>query len=158
MGLARSQFKARDVMAVEPVCVGPSTGIRELARLFEEHEISGAPVVDHQGRVVGVVSKTDLIRKCAEGFGDLPPAYLFDVFEDEDDEGDAQNIVPESLVCVRDLMTVAPLTVGPDEPAKEVARLMFDHRVHRVIVVDEEMVAIGIITSLDLLGALIPHA
>ncbi len=65
VGKEMAHLTARDVMTLEPVCVGPATTIRELARLFEENEISGAPVVNRSGRLVGVVSTTDLVRTLA---------------------------------------------------------------------------------------------
>jgi CBS domain-containing protein len=145
-------LRAQDVMVPEPVCVEPSTTIRQLARVFEENEISGAPVVDQEGRVIGVVSKTDLIRRCSEGTADIPPAYLFEVVceQDGDDDGD---VIPEPLVCVDDFMTPDPVTVTPGAPLRRIARLMFEGRIHRVVVVDEEKFPVGIITSLDMLGA-----
>jgi CBS domain-containing protein len=140
-------------MTPDPICIQPATTIRELARVFENNQISGAPVVDAQGRVVGVVSKTDLIRSCSEGTADIPPAYLFEVLREQGDEDTATEVIPEPLVCVEDFMTEDPLMVSPDVSAASVARLMYDHRVHRVIVVDRDRFPIGIITSLDLLGA-----
>jgi CBS domain-containing protein len=153
MAIVRSELKARDVMTPDPVCVQPATTIRELARVFETHQISGVPVTDAQGRVIGVVSKTDLIRRCSEGTADIPPAYLFEVLCEQGAEDAASEVIPEPLVCVEDFMTEDPLMVSPEVSAATVARLMYDHRVHRVIVVDEDRFPIGIITSLDLLGA-----
>lgn len=153
MSLIKTELKAKDVMTADPVCVGLSASIRELARIFEEHEISGAPVIDHQGKVVGVVSKTDLIRRCAEGTDDIPPAYLFEVLSEQGDEDETSQVMPEPLVCVEDFMTEDPLMVAPDVSARAVARLMFDKRIHRVIVADDGKYPIGIITSMDLLGA-----
>jgi CBS domain-containing protein len=147
----KAELRARDVMTADPVCVSPSTTIRELARVFEEHEISGAPVVDQEGRVVGVVSKTDLIRRCSEGTGDIPPAYLFEILSEQGAEGESE-VIPEPLICVEDFMTEDPLTVLPTVAAATVAREMFERRIHRVIVVDDENFPVGIITSLDLLG------
>ena len=149
----KSALKARDIMTVEPVCVNPSTTVRELARVFEDNEISGAPVVDQEGRVVGVVSKTDLIRRCTEGTDELPPAYLFEVLSEQGDRDETSEVIPEPLVCVEDFMTEDPLMVPPDVCVTTVARLMFDKRIHRVIVADDEKFPIGIITSMDLLGA-----
>jgi CBS domain-containing protein len=153
MSLVKTHLKAKDVMTPDPVCVTPSTRLRELARLFEEHEISGVPVVDQQGRVVGVVSKSDLIRRCSEGTDDVPPAYLFEVLAEQGDEDEISEIMPEQLVCVQDLMTEGAVTVGPGQPVVSVARLMAEKRVHRVVVTDGSNLPIGIITSLDLLGA-----
>ena len=154
MSLVKTELKARDVMTADPVCVSPSVRIRELARVFEAHEISGAPVTDQEGKVIGVVSKTDLIRRCSEGTDDIPPAYLFEVLSEQGvDEDESSEVMPEPLVCVQDFMTEDPLMVGPELSAAAVARLMFEKRVHRVIVADDEKFPLGIITSMDLLGA-----
>lgn len=153
MVVANPELKARDVMTADPVCVVPSTRIAELARILEEHEISGVPVIDQQGRVVGVVSKTDLVRRCAEGVDDIPPGYLFEVLSDQGQDEETSEVIPEPLVCVEDFMTEAPLTVAPEVSIAAIARMMFDRRIHRVIVTDEEGFPVGIITTLDLLGA-----
>lgn len=152
MNALKAEPRARDVMTADPVCVGPATTIREIARVFEEHEISGVPVVDAQGRVIGVVSKTDLIRRCSEGTDDMPPAYLFEVLGEQGEESETSEVVPEPLICVDDFMTEDAVTVAPDEPVPSIARLMADKRIHRVIVADRERFPLGIITSLDLLS------
>lgn len=153
MSLVKTELKARDVMTADPVCIGPSGTIRELARLFEKHEVSGLPVVDQAGKVIGVVSKTDLIRRCSEGTDDIPPAYLFEVLSEQGGDEETSEVIPEPLVCVEDFMTEDPLMVGPHLSAAAVARMMFEKRVHRVIVVDDEKFPLGIITTMDLLGA-----
>lgn len=154
MPSAATEFRARDVMTPDPVCIRPSASIRELARLFEDNEISGAPVVNPAGVVIGVVSKTDLIRKCAEGTVDIPPAYLFEALAEQgggdDEEGE---YIPEPLVCVEDFMTDDPVTVTPETPLRKIARAMVDGGFHRVVVVNEERAPVGIITTMDLLAA-----
>jgi CBS domain-containing protein len=153
MSLVKSELKAKNVMTADPVCVQVSARIRELARVFEEHEISGVPVIDQEGRVIGVVSKTDLIRRCSEGTDDIPPAYLFEVLSEQGvDEDESSEVIPEPLVCVQDFMTEDPLMVGPEVSVAAVARLMFEKHIHRVIVADDEKFPLGIITSMDLLG------
>lgn len=153
MLLATSELKAQDVMTSDPICVSPHTTIRELARIFEDNEISGTPVVDQEGTVIGLVSKTDLIRQCSEGTDEIPPAYLFEVLSEQGDEG-AGEVMPEPTICVQDFMTEDPLMVARDHPVKSIARLMCEHRIHRVVVADEKKYPVGIITSLDVLEAL----
>lgn len=145
---------AKDIMSTDPVCVTASTRMRELARILTEHDIAGVPVVDQQGRVIGVVSKSDLVRLCIEGMQDVPPASLLAVFArraSDDLDGDA-NVEP--LVCVEEFMTSPAVTVRPEVPVETVAHVMFDHHVHRVVVVDADMFPLGIITSMDMLGVL----
>jgi len=142
---------ARDVMTRQPVCVESWMTIRELARIFGENDISGAPVIDGLGRVVGLVSKTDLIRQCLEGTGNVLPAYLFETLSATGAED--RELTPESSVRVEDFMTQEPVTVRPETSVHELAMLMFTKRIHRVIVTDEDARPVGIITSLDLIGA-----
>jgi CBS domain-containing protein len=149
-GVKKGELKARDVMTPEPVCVTPATRIREVAHLLEAHQISGMPVINTEGRVVGVVSKTDLIRRCTEGTDEIPPAYLFELLSGSQDE----EAMPEPLICVGDFMTDSPVMVMPDAPAETVGRLMHERRIHRVIVADEAGCPVGLITTLDLLAAL----
>jgi CBS domain-containing protein len=150
VAMVKAHIQAKDVMTAEPVCVSPSTTIRQLARVLEDNEVSGAPVVDRDGRLVGVVSRADLIRRCTEGSDEVPPAYLFEVLFEEAEEDDS--VMPEALVCVEDFMSTKPLTVEPGASVSSVARLMFENREHRVIVISEERFPVGIITSMDLLG------
>lgn len=150
MSVHRASLHASDVMISDPICVEPSATLRQLARIFDEYDISGAPVVDPQGRVIGVVSKTDLIRRCAQGIVNIPPALLFEVLAEQSDED--VELIPEPLVCVQDFMSEDPLTVLPETSADAVARMMFESRIHRVIVVDDDRMPLGVITSLDLLG------
>jgi CBS domain-containing protein len=148
----KHHLHAKDVMIAEPICVETSTTIRELARIFEDNEISGAPVVDAEGKVIGVVSKTDMIRRCSEGTADAAPGYLFEALREQADGDEDAEVIPEPLVCVQDFMTDSAVTVPPEAPVTHVARLMYDRRIHRVVVIDKERFPIGIITSLDLLG------
>lgn len=152
MAVLKAELKASDVMTREPVCVEPSTCIRSLARAFEDNEISGAPVIDADGRVVGVVSKTDLIRRCSEGSADVPPAYLFEVLCEQESVDDATDLPPETLFCVEDFMSEDPLMVSPEMSAAAIARELHERRIHRVIVVDADRRPLGVVTSLDLLG------
>lgn len=153
MNTLKRPLTAADVMTRDPVCVARSTRIRELARVFEENEISGAPVVDQKGELVGVVSRSDLIRRCSEGTDEVPPAYLFELLSEKSgkERTEASELVPEPLICVDDFMTIEPISVTVDEPVSSVARTMHERKIHRVIVVDGSNFPIGIITSLDLL-------
>lgn len=164
----------RDVMTPEPVCVGADSTIRELMRILREHDVSGAPVVGGDGRLVGVASITDVFRRYAEALvAGQPPSSLERFVEglseplvaldledepiDEDGEVDRLDRMEESFgepeATVEELMTPEALSVPPDEPVAAVGRLMAERGVHRVIVVDASGFPIGIATTLDLLRA-----
>ena len=137
----------KDIMTRDPVCLTGDTSARELARILETNEISGCPVVDALERVIGVVSKTDLLHRAVEGpIGSRRGTFLELLAEGLRDVASA-----ESLGNVEDFMTPEPVTAGPDEALAAVARRMASERVHRVVVVDKGRHVLGIVTSLDLL-------
>jgi CBS domain-containing protein len=155
MTASKKVLKAGDIMIKEPVTVQPSTTIHELARIFEENGISGAPVVDAVGRVVGVVSKSDMLRRTMDGSIVMPQSLLLDTAAGmpAELEGVGSEVVTDQIATVEDFMTEDPTTATKETPVTSVARMMTEGRIHRVIVVDGGGFPIGIITSLDLLSA-----
>ncbi len=125
----------------------------ELVRYLTEREISGAPVVDSQGHLIGVVSMTDIGRHLAEP-SDLESPQASGFYRDTDDavtlEDFGQRYVEERAATVRDVMTPAIHQVPVTASVAEAARVMVEHHIHRLVVTDDKE-PVGIVTSLDLL-------
>lgn len=163
----------RDVMSPEPVSIGVDGSLRELLLLLREHDVSGLPVLGADGRVVGVVSLTDLFRRHAESLLEgSPPAPLERLVEGvarpwepiglEDDPGFGGEVgaleaeseaFGEPELTVEELMTPDPLVASPADSLASVAHRMAERGVHRAVVVDPSGCAVGIVTTLDLLRA-----
>jgi CBS domain-containing protein len=146
---------ARDVMTPSVVSVGPDTPLVEVYRLFVSEQIHGAPVVDEEELLIGVVSATDLLRGAEEEHDTALAAsdYLRDLLEFSGPDWatgvtDFQDRLASRTVA--DVMTPSALTVRLDTPVAEIARLLRQHRVHRVWVEDEGHVC-GVVSSFDLL-------
>ena len=151
----KSIQNARDVMAGEPLCVEASTTIRQLARVLSASDVSGAPVVIHEGALIGVVSKTDLLRACLGAPADCPPAYLFEVaFEQAGDEDDASDATAKALGSDASFPRHIPVTVTPDMPITSIVSLMRDGRIHRIIVMEPAKLPAILFTTFDLSGVL----
>lgn len=149
MGLttATARQPIESIMTRNPICVGGATPASELAILLDENEISGAPVIDLQDRIIGVVSKTDLLHRCVEGpLGSRPGSFLSSLGEGLGGEFDT-----ETLGLVSEFMNPEPITATPNESVSTVARRMGSERVHRVVIVDEHLCVLGVVTSLDML-------
>ena len=150
-----AQMQVKDVMTRNPVCAAPSMTAFELAELLEGNEISGVPVVDAHERVVGVVSRTDLIHRCIDApMGGAPGGLLEALAENFGEAGGAGAggaVDADTLGTVEEFMTTEAVTATEDEPISAVAHRMARERVHRVIVVDGTMRPTGIVTTLDLL-------
>jgi CBS domain-containing protein len=144
---------ARDVMQTQVVVVAPDDRLAAVMRLFSEEGIHGAPVVDDEDRVVGVISASDLLRAAADGEESERPGYgYFQEGIEEYPEG-LEGLVAAEDRRVGDVMTEVVVWVEPDASIAEVARSLRENRVHRVLVLDGDSL-LGIISSFDLLALL----
>jgi CBS domain-containing protein len=156
------ELTAADVMNKQVLAVRPDMSLHELAAFLTENQITGAPVLDRQGRLVGVVSETDITESDRDR-GDLVRDHSdpeFDVrgWEDKVDAEEMRDLhVAEDDLLVRDIMTPAAYTVPHDTPVSRLAQTMIAGRIHRLLVTRGQHV-VGIVTSLDLLKLLCPKS
>lgn len=157
MTTATTPSTARDVMTREVRTVRDDTTLSELSDLLRREEISGVPVVDEDGRLVGVVSATDLLASVAENRSAGPaerPDYFRRAWEDSYDEEDLVGVeIRDEGPMVRDIMNPATYTVEEGTTLPEIARLMLQAHVHRVLVLEGSEL-VGIVSSSDLLKVL----
>ncbi|MDW8154826.1 MAG: CBS domain-containing protein [Armatimonadota bacterium] len=142
------RLRARDVMTTPVITVVPETPVPEVARVLVERHISGVPVVDEAGRLVGIVTEADLLPKEAGPAG-LPLTAL--------PGSEAPPEVREHLRryrgrVVREVMTREVVTATEDTPVQQLAALMLRKQVNRVPIVRGERV-VGIVTRNDVLRA-----
>jgi CBS domain-containing protein len=134
-----------DAMSQQVVSVGPTAGYRRIVDLMATHAISGVPVVDRNGRPLGVVSEDDLLAKerAQSAFRDGAWAEHRQVATDRS---------RARAFRARDLMTAPAATITADAPLAVAARRMHEGHVRRLIVVDAGGRMIGIVSRRDLLG------
>lgn len=153
------QLLARDVMNPEVIRVRDTMTAYELATFLVDQDISGAPVEDSEGRLVGVVSVTDLARASSEGGGSPLPrsdrGFFLSAFEDGLDREELRGLhLEEDGLRVRDIMTPKVFAVEEDDPVSDVARSMLEGHVHRLLVIRGGNV-VGIISASDMLKLLL---
>jgi CBS domain-containing protein len=153
---------AKDIMQTQIVSVGLDDPLLSVYRLFADEEISGAPVVDESGKVVGVVSIRDLIRATSdEQENSLVDAdYFHDgLVNSKESWLMAGEDFEETLShrVVSDVMTADVISVTPDAPIREIVHRILTDRIHRVLVVDrrgDEDALVGLISLFDLVALL----
>jgi CBS domain-containing protein len=119
-----------DVMTMDPVTVGVDESIEAAEQLLAAYRISGLPVVDAGGHLVGVLSRSDLLLDGGPGLSKLVRGRT-------------------SGLRVGELMSRPPITVGLSASLAEAARIMRDERVHRLVVVNEHGEPIGVLSATD---------
>jgi CBS domain-containing protein len=143
-GLAASDVMTRDV-----VCLHEDLDIHECEKILLEKGISGAPVIDTQGHLRGVVSKTDLVH------------YHFDHGDEDVDQGETyriqevagSHVVDFNTPSAKDVMTPVPCVAEESASIADLAALMVRREVHRVVICRGRKV-IGIVSSMDILRAI----
>jgi CBS domain-containing protein len=144
-----------DVMSHDPIVVKPKTPIQEAIQIIAERRISGLPVVDDQGKLVGMLSETDLMWRET---GATPPAYitiLDSVIYLENPKHYEQQLHKVLGQTVQDVMTKGHVfTTKPDCALREAARLMHEKKVHRLPVLGEGNHVIGILSRGDIIRAM----
>ena len=139
--IAMKHTTVGDVMTTRVVAVKKNASFKEMIIRMREFRISAFPVVDHEGRVIGVVSEADMLNKEADLAG---PGPLASILRFRDHEKSA-------AVTAGDLMTSPPVVIGPDAPVAEAARHMRDRRVKRLPVINSTRHLIGIVCRADVL-------
>lgn len=119
-----------DLMTLDPISVQVDASIEDAERLMHDRAVSGLPVVDIVGRLVGVISRTDIVED-----GSIPTAILL-------------RRRPSGL-RVGELMTSPAITVSALTGLRDAARLMRDSRIHRLVVVDDAERPVGVLSASD---------
>ena len=151
-----SDIQARDVMTKEVFTVRESATLAEAAKVMRKHHVSGLPIVDKAGRVLGILSEKDILRSLEEPLPSSLPASLIDLVLTGGAGAQA------SLDKLRDhleanrverWMTPDPIVVHPAASVADIAELMRERKINRVPVVEGKRL-IGIVTRYDVLNAL----
>ncbi|QES47068.1 hypothetical protein DEJ50_03610 [Streptomyces venezuelae] len=140
--MTSTPYTVADVMTTKVIAVTPTTGFKDIAAAMERWKVTALPVLEGEGRVVGVVSEADLLPK--EEFHEHRPGLI----EQMRRLGDTNKA---GSTCAGDLMTTPAVTIRPDATLPQAARLMADRHIKRLPVVDADGTIKGIVSRADLL-------
>ena len=149
--LAVAEFMNRDVLAAQA-----EWSLDQLAQFFVDNYISGAPVVSERGKLVGVVSVTDIVRHKdlidRNTHRDVTHDYYVRGLENQyaREEMASLRIDAETPATVQEIMTPMIFEVSEDTIVREVADMMLKGHIHRVFVTRHKEI-VGVVTALDML-------
>jgi CBS domain-containing protein len=144
-------MKARDVMTLGVYTVKPTTSVKDVARLFMQRRISAVPVVDDQGKIIGIVSEGDLLHRSEISTQRRHPWWLDLMVRDE--VLDAEEYIKAHAKQVADIMTRNVITAEPDTPLQEIAEILAKYTIKRVPIVRDGRL-VGIVSRANLVQAI----
>ena len=147
-------LKAADIMSKQLITILPDKTVRDLAELLTIHKVSGVPVLDESGELLGVASQSDLVAQ--NKLPHIPKAItLFDWVIYLEGMGRLKAEMNKmSGTLVKDIMSKEVVTVGPETTLEEVATIMSDKKMHTIPVVEQGRL-VGVIGKLDIVGSLL---
>lgn len=148
---------AADLMNPDVLTVPDDMSVRELARFLVDNDITGAPVEDDAGKLIGVVSVFDIARLLGEDEDDFELEDGEEVAANGASDDEGLDPTDDDDLLVEDIMTPAVWSVPEEATVPEVASLMLKEHLHRLVVVREDE-PVGIISTSDLLGLLMDEA
>lgn len=144
-------MQAKDVMTIDVETVTPDTEVGEIARRLIARNISAVPVVDSNGKVVGIVSEGDLMRR-SENETERRPSWWMRVLADPEER--ARDYVKTHGKCAQDIMSRNVISVSEDTPLAEIAETLEKHHIKRVTVMRDGKL-VGIVSRANLLQGLV---
>jgi CBS domain-containing protein len=148
---------AADLMVANPISIRAEAGVAEATALFTEKGIAAAPVIDEAGHPIGVVSRSDLLihqREHDKHPGDRPEYFFAPTFESSVGTREGKGA---GRTTVADLMTPAVFAVAPNTPVERIISDILGLHVHRLFVVDDDGILVGVISTMDILKRLRPE-
>lgn len=136
---------AEAIMAGSVLLIGGDTALVEAAAMLAEAQVSGAPVVDRDGRIAGVVSEKDFLREM--GVGDKP-SFMRIATHCLNHQGCMIGKLHHKTVA--DIMTRPPITGSPEMTVGSISQLFAERQINRLPIVDNQRRPIGIVTRTDL--------
>jgi CBS domain-containing protein len=149
---------AADLMTPNPVSIQQDATAREAIAFLVDRNVSGAPVIDAAGRPVGVLTQSDVLVHDRERVEHVEVAEVESGAPLPRSWWEGFQVEKVDATPVSDLMTPAVFCVAPDTPAHEVVAQMLGLDVHRLFVVDDQGVLVGVISALDVVRRLAPVA
>jgi len=140
------QFYVKDIMTTEILTIKENTQIRDVIKIFVNNDISGLPVLDHDGYLTGVVSATDILKQeSSHNFyiTNIVKNYELELLEDA-------KLFDQPVLSI---MSQDLFTVEPDATIAKMAKIMYENKIHRLLVTEYNKL-VGIVTTFDLLKLL----
>lgn len=143
---------AKEIMTTDVISVKPETSLKDLANKFVEFKFSNMPVLDEAGKLVGIISETDLVEQQKPLHIPTVMALFDGVFYLDSEKHFREEVDRVTAQTVGELCHHQPVTCSPDTTIREIAGLMSRHKAHLIPVVEGDNM-VGVVARLDMIRA-----
>lgn len=144
----------KNIMTRDVITVREDDTVERCANLLITHDLSGLPVINEVGKVVGMVTEGDLIRRASRIEGPAALEVLGGIFYLESPKKFVDDLVKSMGNLAKDIMTKDLITVSPDKAIEDAATLLVRNKIKRLPVIDKEGNLIGIVSRKDIMNYL----
>jgi len=141
----------KDIMTKQVITVGEDDTVDKCANLLITYNLSGLPVIDDDGKVKGIVTEGDLIRRAAKIDGPATLEVLGGIIYLESPKKFMEEIKRSMANIARDIMTKNVISVNPDKTIEDAATLLVQKNIKRLPVIDKEGNLVGIVSRKDIM-------
>ena len=145
---------AKDIMSTEVLTVKPETSVIELAKILTAHNINGAPVIDDDGKLIGVVTENDLVFQKKKVHIPTVISILDSFIYLESQEKMKKEMEKISGLTVEKIYSRDVTTVAPETSIEEIATIMAEQHIHTIPVMEDTNI-VGVIGKKDIIRTLI---
>lgn len=147
-------MKVREIMTKDITSISPETTAQEALDLLQKIQISGVPVIDQDGKLVGMFTEKDILHYLLPSYIERVGRFVYE----ENPKATKKKFYELSNIKVKQLMRKDVITTSPDAALCEVARIMLTQKARRLPVVDQQGKVVGIVARCDILKAFIQEA
>jgi len=149
------ELTAKDIMTKDVITINKNASIEELSELLLKNKISGVPVVDDDGNMVGIATEGDIIVKDTELHYPRYFKLLDSIIYLESFNKFKNNLRKHLATKVEEIMNPKVITATPDTPVSEIAELMIRNKVNRIPIISKDKKLVGIITRADIVSSIV---
>ncbi len=145
---------AKLAMTVDVLTVGPEESVSKVARKMSEKRVSAVPVVDEDGRLLGILSEGDLMRHYSADHQSKRAKFLDQLSEGQKLSKEFLDTIRLDMLSAKDLMSKSVISATPDTPLSAIVDLMLKHKVKRVAIVTDGKL-VGLVSRADLMRRIV---
>ena len=151
--MQNDSVRVKDIMTTKTITLGPEDTLEKATQLFEQFKYDGFPIVNEEGKLLGIVTAYDMVSQSYATHLPLLLRMVENLYKDKADDSVLKNHFEKiGSVKMRDMMNLDPLVIGPEVKVEDLAKeFLQHHRVNPIPVIDDNKKLLGVVSRFDII-------